>query len=298
MKAFRLLITYWNAKMNLRLLKAFVTLAEKGNYADAAQTLAVSQPALTKQINLLESTINVALFSRGRQGTSLTAGGKRLLPEAEKVLKQAGLFLQRAEGVAKGEEGMMAVGFGLSSFTFAPQCIAHFRRHYPGVNVSLEDLPSSLQEEMLQSGVLQVGFVRVPPKAPLEYRALFEDRLVLAVPEESALNVEQWLAKLPLLRLYTERGRGLNLQTDLFLQANRLHPSSSQQVEDIQTIVALVVAGIGVALLPQSVAHIAPTGFTMVPISGETSAWQVGIAWDGQAEDRIRDNFIATIFLQ
>jgi DNA-binding transcriptional LysR family regulator len=101
------------------LLKAFVTLAEKGNYADAAQTLAVSQPALTKQINLLESTINVALFSRGRQGTSLTAGGKRLLPEAEKVLKQAGLFLQRAEGVAKGEEGMMAVGFGLSSFTFA-----------------------------------------------------------------------------------------------------------------------------------------------------------------------------------
>ncbi|MGK4623676.1 LysR family transcriptional regulator, partial [Raoultella ornithinolytica] len=52
--------------MNIRLLKAFLILAEKGNYADAARALLISQPALTKQINLLESLVNMSLFSRGR----------------------------------------------------------------------------------------------------------------------------------------------------------------------------------------------------------------------------------------
>src|SRR5476649_26918 len=106
--------------MNIKLLKAFVTLAEKGSYAEAAATLAMTQPALTKQINLLESLINIKLFARGRQGTQLTMGGQRLLPEAKKVLKQADSFVQHAEQVAKGREGQICLGFGLSSFYFAP----------------------------------------------------------------------------------------------------------------------------------------------------------------------------------
>src|SRR5471032_3245060 len=125
--------------MNLRLLHAFVMLAEKENYADAADALAISQPALTKQINLLESLLNVALFSRGRQGTRLTTGGQLLLPEAKKVLKQNAVFLQHAAQVAKGGEGVIAAGFGLSGFIFAPQCIARFRAEYPGVEFRLED---------------------------------------------------------------------------------------------------------------------------------------------------------------
>ncbi|KAB7896333.1 LysR family transcriptional regulator [Rouxiella sp. S1S-2] len=281
--------------MNLRLLKAFVTLAEKGNYAETALALAVSQPALTKQINLLESTLGVALFSRGRHGTTLTAAGKRLLPEAEKVIKQATVFLQHAAQVAKGGEGLMAVGFGLSSFYFAPRCIAQFRSRYPGVDVSLEDLPSEQQCGMLQSADLQVGFVRVPAKAPLEYHRLFEDRLVLVTPDNSPRDVQQWLKALPLLRLYHERGRGLNVQTDQFLQQNTLAISTTQQVEDIQTIVALVLAGIGVALLPQSVAHIAPPGLHVIALAGEAVQWQVGIAWDPRVNDAVRDNFIAMV---
>jgi DNA-binding transcriptional LysR family regulator len=76
--------------------------------------LFISQPALTKQINLLESQVNMSLFSRGRHGAVLTANGKRLLPEAEKVVRQTQLFMQHAERVSKGVEGHIAVGFGLS----------------------------------------------------------------------------------------------------------------------------------------------------------------------------------------
>ncbi len=91
--------------MNTRLLKAFLILAEKGNYADAARALFISQPALTKQINLLESLVNMSLFSRGRHGAILTASGRRLLPEAEKVVRQTQQFMQHAERVSKGVEG-------------------------------------------------------------------------------------------------------------------------------------------------------------------------------------------------
>ncbi|QGU87179.1 LysR family transcriptional regulator [Erwinia sorbitola] len=281
--------------MNLRLLKAFVILAEKGNYADAAQALFVSQPALTKQINLLESIVNVSLFSRGRQGTTLTAGGRRLLPEAEKVVRQAQVFMHHAAQVAAGVEGNMAVGFGLSSFYLAPRCIAGFRQGNPGIDVSLADLPSAQQYQLLQNNELQVGFVRVPPSLPLDYLPLFNDQLVLIAPQNTPLSIDQWLKKLPLLRLHTERGQGLNAQIDRFLQASELFSSSTQLVDDIQTIVAMVIAGIGVALLPQSVIHIAPAELNIIPLTGESISWQVGIAWNGNIEDAVRDNFIAGI---
>lgn len=283
--------------MNIRLLKAFLILAEKGNYADAARSLCISQPALTKQINLLESMVKVSLFSRGRHGATLTAGGRRLVPEAEKVVRQAQLFMHHAGRVSDGIEGHIAVGFGLSSFYLAPRCIAEFRRDNPGIEMSLTDLPSFLQYELLQNDELQVGFVRVPPPIALDYLPLFTDRLVLIAPTTPSLSLSaaDWLKKCPLLRLHPERGRGLNAQIDRFLHDNGLFISSTQRADDIQTIVALVIAGTGVAILPFSVLHIAPPERVIIPLTGKSISWKVGIAWNAGRENVIRDNFIASI---
>ncbi|MRT05683.1 LysR family transcriptional regulator [Ewingella americana] len=281
--------------MNLKLLKAFVTLAEKGNYAEAASALSMTQPALTKQINLLESAINLRLFSRGRQGTLLTPGGAQLLPEARKVLKQSALFMQHAGLVAQGLEGRIAIGFGLSSFVYAPQSVARFGKRFPAINITLQDLPSSQQMQMLQQGELQMGFVRVPPPSPLEYLPLFEDRLVLITPESHSLTVEQWLAKHPLLRLQSGRGQGLNGQIDLFMYEQHYQASSEQYAADIHTLLAMVLAGLGVALLPQSIVHIAPSDLNIVQLKGRALSWQTGIAWDPRIEDGVRDKFIEMV---
>ncbi|GBU14066.1 transcriptional regulator [Enterobacterales bacterium] len=281
--------------MNVKLLKAFVTLAERGNYAQAALALSMTQPALTKQINLLESLINTQLFARGRHGSQLTMGGQQLLPAAMKMLRQTENFLQHADQVAKGSEGRIALGFGLSSFYFAPECIAKFRRFYPAVNVSLEDIPSAKQYDLLESGELQVGFVRVPAKAPLRHHSLFEDSLVMVTPEDSELSVEEWINRLPLLRLHNERGRGLNAQIDMFLHSAQIFPSSTQEAGDIQTILALVIAGIGVAILPRSIVHIAPTTINRIPLTGHCVNWEVGIAWDARIPNLLRDNFIEMV---
>lgn len=281
--------------MNLKLLKAFVTLAEKGNYAEAASALSMTQPALTKQINLLESEINLRLFNRGRQGTLLTPGGAQLLPEARKVLQQSALFMQHAGLVAQGLEGKIAIGFGLSSFVYAPQSVARFGKRFPAINITLQDLPSSQQIQMLQQGELQMGFVRLPPPSPLEYLPLFEDRLVLITPESHSLTVEQWLAKHPLLRLQSGRGQGLNGQIDLFMHEQHYQASSEQYAADIHTLLAMVLAGLGVALLPQSIVHIAPSDLNIAQLKGRALRWQTGIAWDPRIEDGVRDKFIEMV---
>ncbi|WP_145508062.1 LysR family transcriptional regulator [Yersinia alsatica] len=281
--------------MNLKLLKAFVMLAEKGNYSEAAQALCVTQPALSKQINLLESMLNLQLFSRGRHGAELTRCGQQLLSEAEKVVNQSDFFVQHAARVAQGMEGFIAVGFGLSTFYTAPNCIAKFRQQYPAITMTLEDIPSAQQYALLTGGELQVGFVRMLPTASLHFHPLFDDQLVLVTPQNKTLTLDAWLKQLPLLRLYSARGRGLNAQIDLFLQSNQLYAPQMQEVEDIQTILALVVAGIGVALLPHSVVHIAPATLNIMPLSGNNLSWPVGIAWNDAITDVVRDNFIKMI---
>lgn len=67
-------------------------LAQKGNYREAAQAIFVTQPALTKQINLLESMLNIKLFTRGRHGATLTPSGQQLLAEAEKIVSQSEFY--------------------------------------------------------------------------------------------------------------------------------------------------------------------------------------------------------------
>lgn len=281
--------------MDIRQLRAFVVLAEQGNYRLAAERLCITQPALSKQIQALEVRLGARLFNRGRQGAQLTASGQRLYPEAQVLVGQHVQFQQRALRIVQGEAGRLAIGFGLSSFHLAPQLVAAFRQRFPEVAVGLEDLPSERQYQLLLQGELQVGFVRLPVSTPLRATALLSDRLVLAAPAALALKAETIIGQfntLPLLQLTPKRGRGLSEQSLRFIAAHQLTPNVVQQAGDIQTLLALVAAGIGVALLPHSVSHIIPVGIDILPLSGEQTEWQVGIAWNPQQADALRDNFI------
>ncbi|MGQ8816557.1 LysR family transcriptional regulator [Serratia sp. NA_13] len=281
--------------MDIRQLRAFVVLAEQGNYRLAAERLCITQPALSKQIQALEALLGSRLFNRGRQGAQPTASGQRLYPEAQALVGQHVQFQQRALKIVQGEAGRLAIGFGLSSFHLAPQLVAAFRQRFPEVAVGLEDLPSERQYQMLLQGELQVGFVRLPVSTPLRATVLLSDRLVLAAPAALALKAETIIRQfntLPLLQLTPKRGRGLSEQSLRFIAAHQLTPNVVQQAGDIQTLLALVAAGIGVALLPHSVSHIIPVGIDILPLSGEQTEWQVGIAWNPQQPDALRDNFI------
>ncbi|WP_447502373.1 LysR family transcriptional regulator [Aeromonas caviae] len=287
-------------RFDLRQLQAFVMLAESANYREAANRLFVTQPALTKQIQGLEQALGSTLFNRGRHGAELTAIGLQLLPQAMALVDHGKGFEQHALALASGAAGRLNIGFGLSSFALAPSLVARFKQQAPEVMVHLQDMPSAIQHELLLSGQLQLGFMRRPQSERQQELRLLTDRLVLAVPTQligpdpAAFDVEQALTRQPLLQMVGHRCPGLTQQIAGFLGANRL-TGMIQEAEDIQTLVALVAAGIGNAILPRSVGFIAGKEVTLYPLSGPWSEWEISLVWNPEFADPIRDRFLALV---
>ena len=287
-------------KFDLRQLQAFVTLADTANYREAASRLFITQPALTKQIQGLEQTLGCTLFKRGRHGAELTALGAQLLTQASALVKHGREFERHALAVASGVAGRLKIGFGLSSFALAPALVARFKQQVTDVMVHLQDMPSAIQQEQLISGQLQLGFMRRPQMQQLQEHRLLIDRLVLAVPtrmtepDPAAFDVQQALISQPLLQMVGHRCPGLSQQIAGFLGANRL-TGMVQEAEDIQTLVALVAAGIGNAILPRSVSFIAGPDVTLYPLSGPNSEWEISMVWNPDFADPIRDHFVRQV---
>jgi DNA-binding transcriptional LysR family regulator len=268
--------------MELRLLRTFATVARTGNVSAAALELSTSQPAVTKQLQLLERRVGATLFVRGRQGARLTSAGEALLPDALDLIARAEAFERRAGSVAAGEEGTLSIGFGLSGIELAPQAVALFRSRYPGVTVSLDDMSSAVQYERLLAGTLQVGFVRLPVPAGITHRRLRQDHLALALPAEAdrptSPQVASWLDGQPLVRLMPERGPGLTDQITRLYDELRCRPRVLQEARDLQTVLALVAAGVGAAVVPATAAAIAPASVELMPLRGKAASWWIGVA--------------------
>jgi DNA-binding transcriptional LysR family regulator len=133
---------------------------------------------------------------------------------------------------------------------------------------------------------------------PLQSHSLDTEQLVLAVAADqlsSHLETTQVIENHQLLQLAPQRGEGLTTQADQFLTARNLTPRTVSAADDIQTLLALVAAGDGVALLPASVKHILPVGVTLLPLEGEHTQWHTGLAWNGHIKDPLRDKFLAMV---
>ncbi len=267
--------------MELRLLRTFVTVARTGNVSAAAVELSTSQPAVTKQLQLLERRVGASLFVRGRQGARLTGAGEALLPDALDLLARSASFERRAESVAAGEDGTLAVGFGMSAIEVAPRAIALFRGRHPRISVSLDDLPSTVQCEQLLAGTLQAGFVRLPVPDGIMRRRLQQDRLALALPAGTPepTDVAAWLDGRPLVRLRPHRGPGLDGQITRLYDDLGCRPLVLQEADDLLTVLALVAAGVGPAVVPASAGKVAPGPVQLIPLRAKSATWWVGVAW-------------------
>ncbi|WP_435746529.1 LysR family transcriptional regulator [Microbacterium sp. PMB16] len=286
--------------MESRLLRAFVHTARSSSFSEAAAMLNVTQPALTKQIQQLETLVGSPLFRRGRHGSELTAVGMTLLADAQEIVDLTARFRQRASRIAAGEEGYLSVGFGLSSISVAPRAVARFRAKSPAVSVRLEDMSSLVQLERVGSGHLDVGFTRLPVPGGLRSMTVLSDRLAVATPREweaprDGSAIGAWWAQHPLVRLSTARGPGLSAQISQYLSGIDAQPVVTQEADDLQTVLALVSAGIGIAIVPLSATNIAPPRVDMTPLSGRDASWEVGAVWLPGNETPVVRSFLAEL---
>jgi DNA-binding transcriptional LysR family regulator len=281
--------------MELKLLRAFLTVAELRHFGHAAEVLCVSQPALSKQIVALEDSLGARLFERGRHGAELTTFGAGFLPDAQSLVRDADEVLARARESSSGTRGYLRVGLGLSTLTLAPQLIAEFRRQYPKVNVTLNDLSSAEQGRRLLAGKLDVGFLRLPADSGLDAFPVLDEALALAVPQHARwkripANLEE-LNEQGFIGLARGRGPGLAAQIDRWCSEHGFVPRVTQQADDIQTVLAAVAAGVGAAFLPSRTQYLLRDA-RVLPLRDTAAQWQVGLAWPAERDDPVMTRFI------
>src|SRR5262245_34572212 len=266
--------------MEIARLRSFVELADRLHFGRTAKHVHLSQPALSKQIRILEDEVGAPLFDRDRHGVRLTSVGAILVEDARELVRGADAALERARRAARGEIGRLSIGFGLSTLELVPRIVSRFRRERPHVEISLTDMSTNAQFEALAAGRLDVGFVRLPGVAGLRSLPVLTERLVLALaathPRAAAIKGLADARDEPFIQ--TPRALSPTLY-DHVLAVCAVHgvrPQIIQEATEFPTILALVAAGLGVSLVPESALRTRVEGVTTRRVAGTAASWRVG----------------------
>ena len=270
--------------MNIEGLRSFMVLAGHLHFGRAAQALHVSQPALTKQIHRLEETLGGRLFERGKHGTRLTVFGGRFLPHAREQVAGFDRLLASARKEAQGRGGRLRIGFGWYTLEMVPQLVVKLRQLEPDIEISLRDLSTADQIASLQSGQLDVGFTRLPLPSTarqLEFRPVLAGHLALVSPRHG-FQLPSTLDRChdqPFVILSSERSPGLYDLVMKLCARHGFHPRIVQEVSELTTAMALVRAGMGLTIIPESSLSRRFGGVKVQTLQERLAAWTVAAVW-------------------
>ncbi len=290
--------------MELRRLRYFVALAEELHFGRAAKRLGICQPPLTRQIRELETELGTLLFhrARGRGRIHLTEVGRMLLGDARRALWQVEQTVRSAQQMGRGEMGTLRVGFiGSASCNVLPEVLRTFRERYRGVTLRFHEQTTDQQTQALRAGQIDVGFVR-PPLADevLATELVLREPLVLALPASHPLARR---ARVSLQQVAEEsfvlfpRHLGPSFYDQVVTTCRRagFSPRLGQEAVELHTIVSLVAAGMGAALVPASFRNLRRTGVAYPPLAEPTEQVEMALAWRRDDASPLRERFIAVV---
>lgn len=240
-------------------LRCFIVTAEELHFGRAATRLNMTQPPLSRQIQLLERGLGVQLLERSSRQVKLTPAGRTFLPEARRIIRLAETSALAARRVASGESGRIALGFtAVSGYSFLPQIVARARASLPHFELELFEMVTNDQLEALMTGQIDIAFVRPPvEQATFESKPILTESLLVALPpgdprsERASLTPADFDGH-PLI-MYSRIGAGYfnNMLTRLFEAAGVL-PEYVQHVTQIHSMLGLVRVGLAAAIVPAS----------------------------------------------
>jgi len=276
---------------DLRQWRYFVTVADERHFGRAAERLSMTQPPLSQAIRALEEALGVALFVRTKRSVALTAVGAALLPDVRRLLASADALPPLARRLARGEAGSLSLAFvSTADYGLLPSLLRAFGARYPQVRLQLAEATSDVQIDELVAGRIDAGLVipPVPPRhaAGLSYLPVVREPLVVAMPaaaapdgpEDEPVHLAD-LAALPLVIFPRRLAPGFyDIITGCYGAAGET-PHIGQEAIQMQTIVSLVSAGMGVALVPQSLRNLRRTGVVYRPLAGPAPVVETGLVW-------------------
>jgi DNA-binding transcriptional LysR family regulator len=248
----------YSERMELRHLRYFVAVAETENVSKAAVALHLSQPALSRQIHDLEAELKVALFERTGRNLRLTGAGEDLLAYGRRVLDQAGAFRERARAIGGGQAGVLRVGATPQTLQrLFPAIIQRFRRIMPAVELRLTEGDANALVEALRHGDLHLAFTGYQPEfgaacvpAGAVPMLVIGDGRQRVGGRRGTIEIGE-LEDVPLLLLHS--GYGSRTLFDAACRVARIRTSVFLESNAPDTLLALVKAGCGLAVLPGTV---------------------------------------------
>lgn len=249
--------------MDTRRLRYFVQVAASGSITRAAQDLGVAQPALSQQMAILETELGVRLLERSTRGIRLTSAGEALLREARPLMARINDLPRALSDKAGQLAGPVLVGIPPSlSEILALPLVVRISKDAPGVRLQLIEEGGSLLEELLQTGELEIAVTpRAPPPAVSGSEMLFTERVVAVIPigwSPPAAHDISGFAALPWVT--TRRTHSARLMVEAaFTEAGFQHRVVAE-IDSLRVVVRAVELGVGMAMLPESIALEAAKG--------------------------------------
>jgi DNA-binding transcriptional LysR family regulator len=271
--------------MELKHLTSFIAVAEQLSFVRAADRLYLSQPALTGQIQRLEEDLGVQLLTRNRRSVKLTDAGKVFLVEARATLLRARQAADRAQKAARGEIGRLRIGFVSSAaLEIVPGIVVAFRKQHPDITLDLMSLRTVSQINKLISKTLDVGFLRLPlSNEQLRTTVIHREPFVLVLPKGHPRSRDKQV-RIAHLRNEKFVAYGRRWAPGFFDSVTQMcvkqgfSPNIVQETGEMYTAIALIAAGVGVAILPKSVVLAQSKNIVMKPLAGSIPVSEIAIA--------------------
>lgn len=248
--------------MNSRQLQYAVELSRVRNFSQLADKLEITQPALSKQILLLEKELGVKLFDRSTNPLSLTPAGEHFIREAQELLYKEDQLLRSMDRFQSGEAGRITIGISpFRSQYLMPGLLRRFREKYPGVRVVLHETGSDQLRKEAAEGRFDFAVVNLPvDDSVLDVTPIEQDTLVLAVPNALLEGLPQAReGKIPEIALSQCRhlpfvvvgpDQEMRHLFEKLCTVARFHPDIAVEVVGLSTAWAMANAGVGATLLP------------------------------------------------
>lgn len=261
--------------MEIRQLRYFIAIAEREHFNRAAQHLAVAQPALTRQIKLLEAELGVDLFERLPRGVRLTPAGRFFLTEARGILRQIASAVSGTQATAMGRAGRLRLGvIEMGAWHgLIPDGLRAFRAQFPAVEVNLSVLPSPAQFEALRAQQLDAALMYYPPKnAGFAALPLLRHPVMIALPAESPLAEQRQvaladLAGAPFIGFRREVSPQYHDEIHAECRARDFWPRYVTDSSNEADMLALVSAGAGVCFVNSCQRWRLPYGVRILPLT-------------------------------
>jgi len=274
--------------MELRHLRYFTAIVQWKGYRQASRHLYIAQPSISQAVADLEGELGIKLFAREGRVAKLTPEGQVFYEEALKTLAQAERSITTAQRAAKGEIGTLGIGFmGFTSYLFLPDLIRKYKSRHPGVAMRLvEDVPGG-QDIAFDRGEIDIAFTRplsADRRAHYDTRLLFSEPLVAALCKARKVRAKRIrIADLAGERFIVFQRSSSPAVFDTIVRVcndNGFSPRLQNELNNMNSVLATVEAGEGVAIIPASARNLRADNISFVRLQPDdvridfVAAWQ------------------------